>query len=232
MGLKRQRPACGNDDKGTGNQVSGLRWRFQESTVKPIGCNSVDLKRGFQQGRSSIERGTIAGNARKPGTEEGDDGAGQENGSHGDKPIPRASASQIMQIVSPIKRITLLLFIFRRTGVLFLLYPGAGIGSKYQRESVYTGLRIVRSLICIGFSFLLRDIVLHFSARFAQGGDHRRHAAVLVGKEPGAGFHKGTDTIELVEAYGNVKLAHAGQGVDHPIDVSGEGPSKAAEGHD
>jgi hypothetical protein len=37
--------------------------------VKPIGCNSVDLKRGFQRGRSSIERGTIAGNARKPGTE-------------------------------------------------------------------------------------------------------------------------------------------------------------------
>jgi hypothetical protein len=41
---------------------------------------------------------------------------GQENGSHGDKPIPRARASQIMQIVSPMKRITLLLFIFRRTG--------------------------------------------------------------------------------------------------------------------
>jgi hypothetical protein len=111
MGLKRQMPACGNDDKGTGNQVSGLRWRVHESRVKPMG----GLKRGFQGGRSSIERAISLAMQGSPELR-GRRLRGQENGSHGDKPIPRARASQIMQIVSPIKRITLLLFIFRRTG--------------------------------------------------------------------------------------------------------------------
>ena len=36
IGLKRQRPACGNDDKRTGNQVSGLRWRVHENVVNRL----------------------------------------------------------------------------------------------------------------------------------------------------------------------------------------------------
>ena len=36
MGLKRQRPACGNDDKRTGNQLSGLRWRIHENVVNRL----------------------------------------------------------------------------------------------------------------------------------------------------------------------------------------------------
>jgi hypothetical protein len=92
----------------------------------------------------------------------------------------------------------------------------------------------VTNLFC--FSFLLRDIILQLFIDFAERRNGGRPTAAIVGKEPGAGFDKGMDMIELVEAYGNVKLAHAGHGVDHPIDVSGEGPGKAgrkvATGHD
>jgi hypothetical protein len=36
MGLKRQRPACGNDGKRKGNQVSGLRRRVPENVMNRL----------------------------------------------------------------------------------------------------------------------------------------------------------------------------------------------------
>jgi hypothetical protein len=99
MGLERQRPGRGNDEREQETRLSGLRWRVHESTANPMDFNGCEG--GDPTVRSSIERSNSAGIARQPGTLKGDaDGAVQESGGHGDKPNTLACASQIMSPIS------------------------------------------------------------------------------------------------------------------------------------
>ena len=60
MGLKRQRPACGNDERERETRCRA-RWRVHEKDGEPDGLLADFEGLLSQPARSSIERGDIAG---------------------------------------------------------------------------------------------------------------------------------------------------------------------------